>query len=495
MTLTEMIAFTENETVNIDKSFDFTVNKLCSNSNMVEQNDIFFAIRGSSSDGNDYIADALEKGAMAVFTDSNAGINDNRVHKVADVRRIMAGLSNAYYEFPSKKMKMIGVTGTNGKTTISTLINYVLQLNGRKTGLIGTNGNYINKRFIKTVFTTPDSIELNALLKEMADEQVEFVIMEVSSHSLALKRVYGLEFDAAIFTNLTPDHLDFHKTMNDYFTAKKVLFDSLKRIGSKGIKPSAIYNCNDVNGAKIVSTSPAERIAYGFGCGTYNAVDLEMSFSGMKFDVLVPHSAENKDRISIKTRLTGKFNVHNILAAIAALKVIGLEFKQIAEGISGFEPVDGRFNQVKLSNGAQAIIDYSHTPDSLQKAIETIREILDENKSKGKIITVFGCGGNRDKTKRPLMGEIAAKYSSEVIITSDNPRNEDPMQIIEEIKTGITSDNYSVEENRELAIEKAFEMSSKGDVILVAGKGHETYQEIKGVRHHMSDKEIVERYI
>ncbi|MBL8017081.1 MAG: UDP-N-acetylmuramoyl-L-alanyl-D-glutamate--2,6-diaminopimelate ligase [Ignavibacteria bacterium] len=494
MKLSEMTAYLENETVDIEKTFDFAVNKLCSNSGEVEQNDIFFAIKGATSDGNKFIPDALERGANAVFTDGEPGITDNRIYKVSDVRKTMAVLSGAFYGFPSRKLKMVGVTGTNGKTTITSIINFVLQSAGKKTGLIGTNGNYINKRFIKTLYTTPDSIVLNGLLKEMADEQVEYVVMEVSSHSLALKRVYGIEFDAAVFTNLTPDHLDFHHDMNEYFNAKKMLFDSLGRMGSKGITPAAIYNCNDEYGAKMVSNSPAERIAYGFGCGTYSVKDLEMSFRGMKFNVLVPHNGEGIDKIAVKTRLTGKFNVHNILAAIAALKVLGLRYSEITDYISEFEPVDGRFNLLKLANGAQAVIDYSHTPDSLQKAIETIREIIDENGSGGKIITVFGCGGNRDKAKRPLMGAIAAKLSGEVIITSDNPRYEEPLSIIEDIKAGITSDNYFVEENRELAIQKAAELSKKGDVILIAGKGHETYQEIKGTRFHLSDKEIVERY-
>ncbi|HRF64955.1 MAG TPA: UDP-N-acetylmuramoyl-L-alanyl-D-glutamate--2,6-diaminopimelate ligase [Ignavibacteria bacterium] len=494
MKFSNMIAQTENEILRLDESFDFTINKLTSNSNNVEQNDIFFAVKGFVSDGNKYIEDAFEKGAKAVITDGEPGITDSRIHKVKDVRKTMALMSAAFYGKPSGKMKMIGVTGTNGKTTVTSIINFVLQSAGKKTGLIGTNGNYINKRYLKTEHTTPDAIELNKVLSEMADEGVETVIMEVSSHSLELKRVYGIEFDIAVFTNLTPEHLDFHKTMENYFESKKLLFDSLQRIGKKGIPTAAIYNCNDEFGSRIVSNSEAERIAYGFGCGTYTARDIEMNINGMHFEVLVPHNGEDIEKIKIYTKLTGKFNVHNILAAAAALKIMGISYRDIVKYIAEFTAVDGRFNRIKLNNGADAIIDYSHTPDSLKKAIAAIREILDESGSNGKIITVFGCGGNRDISKRPEMGKIAAAGSSEVIITSDNPRFEEPMEIIEAIKSGITSDNYTIEENRELAIKKAIELSSKGDIILIAGKGHETYQEIKGIKYLLSDKEIAEKY-
>jgi UDP-N-acetylmuramoyl-L-alanyl-D-glutamate--2,6-diaminopimelate ligase len=495
MKFSEMIVKADDEIIDFDQSFDFEVNKLCYNSNDVEPNDIFFAIKGFKSDGNKYISDAFSRGAKAVFTDSKNDIFDSRIYKIKDCRQMMSIMSNVFYGYPSKKLNLIGVTGTNGKTTVATLINFVLQSIGKKTGLIGTNGNYINKRFIKTEHTTPESVDLNQLLKEMVDEQVEYVTMEVSSHSLVLNRVYGLEFDAAVFTNLTSEHMDFHQNMDEYFTAKKMLFDTLKRINDKGNNAAAIYNCNDEYGDKIVSSTQAERVAYGFGCsGTYSAQNLKINFDGMTFDVLVPRNGEDIDKIQVNTKLSGRFNVYNILAAIATLRTFKISYKDIEKSIEEFNPVDGRFNQMKLSSGAVAVIDYSHTPDSLHKAISAIREILNETESKGKIITVFGCGGNRDKTKRPLMGEIAAANSDEVIITSDNPRDEEPMDIIEEIKAGIKTDNYSVVEDRELAIKKAIEMSKKSDVILIAGKGHETYQEIKGIKYHLSDKEIVEKF-
>ncbi len=494
MMFNELLTAANEILINPVKSIDFKINKLTCSSKNIEQNDVFFAVKGFKTDGNKFVSDAFNSGAMAVISDAERQTADNRIINVSDVRKAMAVMSTAFYGNPSKKLKMIGVTGTNGKTTVTSIINYVLQKCGKVTGLIGTNGNCINNRFIKTEHTTPEAIELNALLKQMADEEVEYAVMEVSSHSLALQRVYGIEFDISVFTNLTPEHLDFHNDMESYFSAKKILFDTLKPISSKGIQTAAIYNCNDEYGEKIVLGSDAEKISYGIECGAYSASNIEMDINGMKFDVHLPDNHEKINKVTINTGLTGKFNVHNILASIAALHSLGINIKDIVNYIGEFDSVEGRFNKIKLNNGAVAIIDYSHTPDSLLKALTSIREILDESKSGGKIITVFGCGGNRDKKKRPVMGNIAVKYSNEAIITSDNPRNEDPMQIIEEIISGITSDNYSVEVNRELAIKKAVGLSKINDIILIAGKGHETYQEINGVKYHLSDKEIALKY-
>ena len=490
-----MVLKAEKEIAKIEIKTDFEINKLRYDSRLVEPGDVFFAISGFKTDGNKYINEAAGRGARVVFSDQIDSFEGVTVYKVPDCRKAMAALSNANFGYPSEKMKIIGVTGTNGKTTITSIINFVLHHWDKKTGLVGTNGNYINKRFIKTDFTTPESVDLNMLLNEMRNSGVEYVTMEVSSHSLALSRVYGIDFDAAVFTNLTPEHLDFHENMENYFEAKKILFDSLQRINEKGNNTAAVYNLDDKYGKRIVSGTEAERISYGFQKAAYSVEKLKMNFDGMKFDMLVPLNGEGVEKIKIETSLTGKFNVYNILASFAALKAIKVPFEVIKEGIKKFKAVDGRFNQIKLANGAVAIIDYSHTPDALLNALGTIREIIDETRSNGRIITVFGCGGNRDRLKRPKMGKIAAELSSHAIITSDNPRFENPLDIIAEIKEGITSDNYTVEENREKAIEIAVNMSKKNDVILIAGKGHETYQEIQGVKHHLSDIEIAERFI
>ncbi|MFI5144025.1 MAG: UDP-N-acetylmuramoyl-L-alanyl-D-glutamate--2,6-diaminopimelate ligase [Ignavibacteria bacterium] len=474
---------------------DFEVSGLCYNSKIVQSGDVFFAIKGYKTDGNRYIPDALARGAQAVITDDAGIAKTDKIYHVGDCRKAMAELSNSLYDFPSRKMIITGVTGTNGKTTVTGIINYVLEQSGRKTGLIGTNGNVINKKKIETGHTTPESVDLNSLLNEMSEAGVEYVTMEVSSHALELKRVYGIDFDIAVFTNLTPEHLDFHNSIENYFSAKKILFDSIPRINSKNKNTYVIYNSDDEYGEKIVSGAEPERISFGFNCALYSVKNLSMSFDGMSFEMLVPFNGEGIDRMEVESTLTGRFNVYNILAATAALKSLGIKYSEINKSLRSFTAVDGRFNRVKLNNGAIAIIDYSHTPDSLSKAISTIREILNLNNSVGRIITVFGCGGNRDRSKRPVMGKIATVLSDHAIITSDNPRDEEPMDIIEEIKSGITSDNYSVTEDREKAINESVAMAKKGDVILVAGKGHETYQEIKGVKYHLSDREIVEKFM
>lgn len=490
-----MINISGTEIIEPEVSLNFEVNRLAYNSKQVEKGDVFFALRGYKTDGNNFINDALARGADAVITDKLNGNGNENIYHVPDARIAMAEMSSAYYDFPSRKMKIIGVTGTNGKTTVTYIINHVLQSAGKITGLIGTNGNVINKKFYETKFTTPESVDLNEVLDKMVKEEVEIVSMEVSSHALELKRVYGIDYDIIVFTNLTPEHLDFHETIENYFSAKKILFDSVSRINKKYNSTYAVYNIDDDYGKKIIKDCESERISFGFGKASYSLENLKMSFNGMQFDMLVPLNGGGINKISIDTKLTGRFNAYNILAASAALHSVGISYSIISEAIKTFIPVDGRFNQLKLASGAVAIIDYSHTPDSLLKALTAVKEIMNSINSTGKIITVFGCGGDRDRKKRPIMGEIASKYSNKVIITSDNPRTENPADIIEEIIKGISSDNYKVEPDRQKAIEIACKDAGDGDIVLIAGKGHETYQEINGVRHHLSDKEIAQKFV
>ncbi len=495
MLFEDMILTAGEQIIEKAKVPDFNPNKLCYDSRLIENGDLFFAVKGYKTDGNKYINEVFEKGARAAVTDASNGFTDTRIMRVKDVRKTLSLMSCRYYDFPSTKMKIIGITGTNGKTTISSMIYHILFSCGKRCGLIGTNGNMINNRFVKTLYTTPESPELQRLLKDMADEHVEFTAMEVSSHALALQRVYGIDFDIAVFSNLTMDHLDFHGNMKNYFNSKKILFDSLKRINTKNRNTKAIYNEDDEYGTKIISSTEAERVSYGINSGMYKCEDIDMDFKGTSFRLLVPENGGDSSHIKIKTKLTGRFNIYNTLAAIAAAYSAGLDYGEITGALKSFEPVEGRFNQIVLKNGANAVVDYSHTPDSLLNALKTIREILVSMKSKGKIITVFGCGGDRDKIKRPLMGKIASEYSDKVFITSDNPRTEDPIEIITGIKSGIKMDNYTIIENRKDAISRAVELSGKNDIILVAGKGHENYQEINGVKYHFSDKEVLEKYM
>ena len=477
---------------NPDEISDFNVEGISYDSRKIKSNFIFFAIKGFKEDGNKYIDKAIENGARIVFTEFdvrnlNKKYKDKGVYffKVDEIRKFMAKMSSEFYGNPSKKLKMIGVTGTNGKTTIAYLIKAIIEAAGYKCGLLGTIDYMIGEKKHMSNLTTPEAVEINEMLRDMVDAGQEFCVMEVSSIALVLERVCGLDFDAGIFTNLSSEHLDLHKTMESYLEAKKILFDLLNE---KGV---AVSNKDDIYGENILKDTKAKGIFYSINNESdYKATNEAFSIEGLEFEL---SSGEQNYRITSK--LSGRFNIYNVLAAIALVREFGIDFDIIEKVISNFEPVNGRFNKIKLSNGAYAVIDYSHTSDSLKNAIESAIEIKDNQMLKGKVITIFGCGGNKDKIKRPVMGKFATQLSDHTIITSDNPRYEKPMDIIDEILEGIDkSKSYEVNERREEAIKKGIEISSEGDIILICGKGHETYQEIEGVRSHFDDKEIVEKY-
>ncbi len=457
-------------------------------SRKVIKDSIFVAIKGYKTDGHNYILNAINNGAFAIVLEDNNSIPDeifinNGPAKilVKDSRTALAQLSNIYFDEPSKKLKLIGITGTNGKTTTSYFIKNILETNGNKTGLIGTIANYIGNKEIKTQLTTPESVELNELLFEMLSQGCSYAVMEVSSHSLVLKRVYDLYFALAVFTNITSDHLDFHGNFENYLAAKKLLFDSLS--------PSAfgVINSDDKNCLTLISNSKAHPLSYGTTPGAdFILKNIKYDLNGTSFSI----EFKGKE-YQASTSLIGEFNAYNACAAFAAAVLSGIKEEICIEGIRTTKQVPGRFEVV--GNGSKkCIIDYSHTADSLEKALIALNKITD---GKNPIYTVFGCGGNRDKTKRPVMGSIACELSKYVIISSDNPRYEEPLDIIEDIKKGITRTNYEVVENREEAIKNAIDKSEDDAVILIAGKGHENYQEIKGVRNHFSDKEIAEKYL
>ena len=457
-------------------------------SRKVVEGSVFVAIKGFNTDGHLFILDALNKKAIAIVLENNDAIPDSLVSHfgaikilVKNSREALAELSHKFYNEPSKKMRLIGITGTNGKTTTAFFLKNIFETAGYKVGLTGTISNYIGNKRIEAQLTTPEANDLNKLLHEMYKTGCEFAVMEISSHSLALKRVYGLHYSFAVFTNITAEHLDFHGDFENYLNSKKILFDELLS------SSSAIYNVDDLHSVDVMKDCNSLKYSYGTSNGSQFMIsEIRCDLTGTSFRL------ENSNKsFPIQTSLVGDFNAYNATAAFAVSKLAGLKDEIITKGITTTPQVPGRFEV--LTNGTRkVIIDYSHTPDSLEKALMAIRNITEK---KNPVYTVFGCGGNRDKHKRPVMGKIATELSDNVIVTSDNPRNENPDSIINEIKEGITKNNYKVIEDRESAIKEAIKNSVKNSVILIAGKGHEDYQEIGGVRTHFSDKEIAKKHL
>jgi UDP-N-acetylmuramoyl-L-alanyl-D-glutamate--2,6-diaminopimelate ligase len=466
-------------------------------SRKIKPGDTFFAIRGFETDGHQFIANAIANGAMAIVLEEDSAFTREDAIRanvsrllVKNSRLALAFVSEWAFGRPSAKLRMIGVTGTNGKTTVANIIRQLLTLGGEKVGMIGTVGIFIGDEEIPATHTTPESRDLSELLARMLAANVTTCVMEVSSHALALDRVAALDFDGAVFTNLTRDHLDFHHTMEAYFAAKQKLFDLLKDTAV------AITNADDPNGLPIVSNTVANVHSYGIrkqGIAAHAdlmAYNVQLSTEGSKF--LVEKRYSNEHTI-FESPLAGKINVENVLAAASALYfgIEGFSLESLAKLIPHIQPVRGRFERIALKNGAYAIIDYAHTPDALQNVIETIRAIIPPM---AQIITIFGCGGERDKGKRPLMGEIAAKLSNHVIITSDNPRSEDPLVIIDDILAGIPDserNSTQIEPDRAKAIVLGISFAKADDIVLIAGKGHENYQIIAGERKHFDDREEV----
>ena len=448
-------------------------------SRQVKEGDMFIAMRGTQVDGHKYISTAEEQGAVAIVCETlPERINPNVVYvRVADSQAVAGKLVTAFYGDPTQKLKLVGVTGTNGKTTIATLLYELFREMGHKCGLLSTVCNYIDGVPYPSTHTTPDVVSLNALLCKMADEGCEYVFMEVSSHSLAQERVGGLRFAGGIFTNLTRDHMDYHNTMEEYLRCKKSFFDKL---------PSdafAITNIDDKNGPVMVQNTRADIKKYSARTiGDYKGRILETHLDGMLLEF---------NRIEFTTQLTGRFNVSNLLAIFAAAVELGKDPQEVLCVLSSLKPVSGRFETLHSKDGVSAIVDYAHTPDAVKNVLSTVNEVL---RGRGNIITVVGAGGNRDKGKRPLMAVEAVKASSRVIITSDNPRFEDPQDIINDMLAGLDDEQrkrvISIVDRKE-AIKTACALAVKGDVVVVAGKGHEDYQEIKGVKHHFDDKEVI----
>mgnify|MGYP000589706881 CR=1 FL=1 len=468
------------------------IGMICYDSRKVIKNSLFVAIKGFNFDGHNFVMEAIAKGAKAVVIEDNSKVsNDYLIHQnvtkilVSDSRKALAILSKNFFNNPSEKIKVIGITGTNGKTSITYIIKSILDYSGKKTGLIGTIANYIGEQKLPSEKTTPESVELNQILNQMVNENCQFCVMEVSSHSLELNRVYGINFHAGVFTNLTQDHLDFHKTMENYFLAKKKLFDSLNE------NAFAIINFDDEYGRKIISDTKAKVISYGSSENVdFRFINPKYSFDQIEFEILY-----NGKTYSVQTNLTGTFNVYNLTAAIATCVNLGIEIEQIQEAVRNISRVPGRFELVG-NYPVKVIVDYAHTSDALVNVLQTIRLILKSNNSKSKIITVFGAGGDRDRTKRPKMGRVVEELSDFAIITSDNPRNEELSQIFNDILSGINDKTrFQVIDDREMAIRKAIQMAEDGDIVLVAGKGHEAYQLVKGQKIPFDDREVAQKIL
>jgi UDP-N-acetylmuramoyl-L-alanyl-D-glutamate--2,6-diaminopimelate ligase len=471
---------------------DVEVHSVQYDSRKVSPNDCFVAIHGGGVDGHTYVSAAIDRGANVVVLENDATLPDSYfMHTgvvkivVPDSRKALAILSANYFGHPSKSLKLVGVTGTNGKTTTTHLVRSIFETAGMKTGLVGTIEYRIGDEIISATHTTPESLELNELFALMVKQGCSAASMEVSSHALHQSRVYGLDFDAAVFTNLTQDHLDYHGTMDAYFQAKKMLFDQLQP------SASAVTNLDDPYGQMIFSSTPAARMTYS----TQHAADVEaknirLSIDGTTFEIV-----HNNETTTITTALVGRFNVYNILAAFSAGIALGIPKDTIRRGVEQVHSVRGRFEKIRSPRGWTAIVDYAHTPDALEKCLRTIHEALPEER-RGKIIAVFGAGGDRDKSKRPLMGAVAGTLSDFAIVTSDNPRTEDPATILEEIIHGLPKGTKFIRElDRRTAIQKAIRLAQPGDVVLVAGKGHEDYQIIGTKKIHFSDREVVEEFL
>jgi UDP-N-acetylmuramoyl-L-alanyl-D-glutamate--2,6-diaminopimelate ligase len=462
---------------------DLTFGNLIFDSRNVALNDCFIAIRGTLSDGHEYIKTAVDKGALAVICEELPEVIVNGVTyvQVEDSKKALAIMASNYFGNPSEKVKLIGITGTNGKTTIATLLYNLFKKAGYKVGLLSTVKVLVDENEYPATHTTPDSVTINYYLNEMAIDGVEYCFMEVSSHGIHQKRTEALTFAGGVFTNLTQDHLDYHNSFAEYRDVKKTFFDQLPKTAF------ALINEDDKNGLVMIQNTKARKFTYALKTqADFKAHVLENQFSGLLLKI---------NNNELWSKLIGNFNAYNLLAIYGVATLLELEELEVLRIISELESVSGRFQYQISEKNITAIVDYAHTPDALKNVLETINSIRTGNET---LITVVGCGGNRDAGKRPKMGHIASALSNKVIFTSDNPRNEDPEKIIEEIEKGVEPQNYKKTmaiTDRKQAIKTACQLAESNDIILIAGKGHETYQEIKGERFDFDDFKIVNHFL
>jgi UDP-N-acetylmuramoyl-L-alanyl-D-glutamate--2,6-diaminopimelate ligase len=462
---------------------DITIHGMHFDSRNVDDNDVFIAIRGTMSDGHDYIETAIALGAVAIICDTFPDEIANGITyvKVKDTNMALAFMAANFYDNPSHNLKLVGITGTNGKTTVASLLYQLFKKAGYKVGLLSTVKILVDDVEYKATHTTPDSITINKYLAEMNVAGVEFCFMEVSSHGIHQKRTEALEFAGGVFTNLSHDHLDYHSSFAEYRDVKKLFFDMLPK------KAFALSNLDDKNGLVMLQNTFARKITYALKTyADYRAQILENQLTGLLLKI-------NENEVWV--RLIGTFNAYNLLAIYATAIELGLDNLEVLRLLSELESVSGRFQFIVSEQNVTAIVDYAHTPDALENVLKTINDIRTKNEQ---LITVVGCGGDRDKAKRPIMADIASSLSDKIILTSDNPRSEDPDDIIAEMEAGVQPTNYKKTiaiSDRKQAIKVAVQLSRPNDIILIAGKGHETYQEIKGVRHDFDDMQTVKDFL
>lgn len=467
------------------------IENMAYDSRVVGPASLFVCLHGAHVDGHDYIDRAIHSGAVAVLVDKAVSVDgDVTVITVDDTRKAMQLLAPFFYDYPARKLRMIGVTGTNGKTTTTYLLASILKVAGFKVGVIGTIQTLVGDNVLPVKNTTPDVIDLQQILVKMVAAKLDYVVMEVSSHALAMQRVAGCEFDGAIFTNLTQDHLDYHQNLENYCAAKALLFQSLGQQATKDNK-WAVVNIDDGAGQIMLDSATGESFTYSLhGKGNLQAYNMKVAARELQFTV---HSAEGELPLSLK--ITGLFNVYNSLAAIGAALAEKVKLDTIKLALEQFTAVPGRFEIVEIGQDFTVIVDYAHTPDGLENILKTAQQI-----AAGRIITVFGCGGDRDRTKRPIMGRLAAKYSDIVIATSDNPRSEDPLAILKEVEAGILAaltpkKHYEMIPDRRQAIAAALRAAQIDDIVMIAGKGHETYQILKDRTIDFDDRQVVRELI
>ena len=484
-TIEQIVSVLEN--AQVKGSTDAQIEFITHDSRRVRVNTLFVCIRGTRVDGNAFIPQAVKAGACAVMTEEDVNVPEGvTVIKVPDLRLAMETAVPFFYDYPGKKMRMIGVTGTNGKTSSTYMLRSILRSAGFKVGVIGTIKIMIEDEELPIHNTTPDVIDLQETLARMYAAKIDYVVMEVSSHALAMNRVAGCEFDTAVFTNLTQDHLDFHKTMENYALAKAKLFDSLTAPNLVKSGKTAVINADDEFGGKImIEHTKCRLITYGIkNEADLRAENLEIKASGTSFDL-----EYEGEQIHFDLKITGMFNVYNVLGVIGAALAEHMTLKTIKAALEKFEAVSGRFELVREGQDFSVIVDYAHTPDGLENVLKTAREI-----AKKRLIVVFGCGGDRDRTKRPIMGHIAAQLADVVIATSDNPRTEDPEFILSQVEEGVLpalhGNFHEKITDRRQAIFRAIELAQPDDIVLIAGKGHENYQILKTGTIHFDDKEV-----